>query len=274
MRRFRLISRFKGKNVLITGASSGLGEEFARQFHDLGAKVTLVARREDRLINICRQLNGPAEGSADYIPADLTTPAGRKLVIDRLYQRNYEVLINNAGFGSLGYFDQISIEHEVSMIQLNVIATLEIMQAAISQMRKSGAGDVLSVSSIAAFQPIPFMATYAATKGFNLQHSLAVRRELKSLGINISVLCPGPTNTEFFGAAALSGVGKRLRRDESQFVVRQAIECLERKKALVVTGWRSRIMAAASRYLPIPLSSWLMYYLLKSSAAKSAANFR
>lgn len=257
---------FSGNHALITGASAGLGMEFARQIHAHGAAVTLVARRADKLVAETERLNKIRPGSAITLPADLTDEGGIGKVLDYIRGNRIDILVNNAGRGSLGYFEELPIQSEVEQLTLNVTATLRLAHAVIPQMKARGMGALISVSSIAGFQPLPFMATYAATKAFNLYHSLALRQELRKFGIRVLTVCPGPTETEFFGAHA-SGVRiSGPRRDRPEDVVAAALRALRRNEAIVVTGWRSRVFAFASRFFPLEISTRVAGKMLESAA--------
>ena len=249
--------------ILITGASSGLGEQFARQFHARGAKVILVARREDRLINLKNELEKERKNSVEFIVADLTNQGQLKKVTDYIKNNKIDILINNAGFGSLGYFDEIDIEHETKMVSLNITSTLETLHAVIPQMKKRKSGAIISLSSVAAFQPMPFMATYASTKVFNFFHSMALRAELADFNIKVLTVCPGPTDTEFFGAALLSGMAKRMKRDRAEDVVRVSINALDKNRSYIVTGFKSRLLAFLSFLIPYRLSSGIIKQILR-----------
>ena len=257
---------YSGKSVLITGASSGIGAEFARQFHARGAELILSARRENLLNDLTSVFNAARKNSCRYIVADLTLEEDLKKVCQHINESRVDILVNNAGFGSLGYFHDLDIKHEVTMLKLNIIATTEILHSVLAQMKNRKSGNIISVSSVAAFHPMPFMSTYAATKAYNFHHSLGLRRELADLNINISVLCPGPTETEFFGAAKLSGLAKKMRRDNVADVVKSAISGMEHRKAYIVTGLRSKLMALAAGFLPISLSTWAISKVLKPKA--------
>ena len=255
---------FKHKNILITGASSGIGEEFAKQFHALGANLILVARRLEKLNQISEAMNIGRAGSARVLAADLTNTEQINSVTDYIKNNHIDILVNNAGFGSLGYFDEIDLVHEVKMVALNITSTLQTLHAVIPQMKQRKNGAIISLASIAAFQPMPFMSTYAATKVFNFYHSLGLRRELSDFNIRVLTVCPGPTATEFFGAAHLSGMAKEMSRDKASDVVQESINALIRNKSYVVTGLKSKFIAFATTFFPFSLSTWLIKQILKN----------
>lgn len=255
----------RGSHALITGASAGLGAEFARQLHKLGVSVTLVARRSVELQVVCNELNAVLPGSADCIAADLTETSGMQKVLDHIRGRRVDVLINNAGRGSFGYFESLDIDDEIKEVTLNISATLRLAHAVIPQMKARRTGAIVSISSIAAFQPLPYMATYAGTKAFNLFHSMALRHELSEFGVRVITICPGPTETEFSGVARIPGTPTGMRRDRPEDVVAQSIRALRSNRAFIVTGIRSKIMSFGSRYVPKEISTWLTKKMLAST---------
>ena len=258
----------RGWTALISGASSGIGAEFARQLHLLGVNLLLVARREDRLRDLCRSFNAQRAESAGYIRADLTdfqkdSANGLQALLERLKGRRIDLLVNNAGCGSFGYFEELPIEGEVRMVDLNISATLKLAHALISAMKARRSGWIISVSSLAAFQPLPYMATYAATKAFNYFHSMALRRELKRSGVRVTTVCPGPTATEFGGVARVPGTAAGAARDAVEMVVRGAIAAFLADRPFVFTGRRTRLLSLLVRCLPAEFSCWLVWRMLK-----------
>jgi uncharacterized protein len=252
--------------VLITGASSGIGAEFARQFHARGAELVLVARRVERLQQLADGFNQARPASARLIATDLTKTEGLKRLVDFISQNQIDVLVNNAGRGSFGCFESLPLEEEIEMVNLNICATLTLSHAVIPQMKSRKSGAIISLSSIAAFQPLPFMATYAATKAFNFVHSLALHFELASFGVKVLTVCPGPTGTEFGGVARAPGKLTATARDRVVDVVSQSLRALDGGSAWVVPGsWRSSCMSVFSRFLPKQFTAWLLGKILYSS---------
>ena len=234
--------------AVITGASAGLGVEFARQLSGRGHQLVLVARRKDRLQELAAEL-----GNARAIALDLATPgASARLLRDvEAAGENISLLVNNAGFGLIGRFAELDPERQRGMIDLNVGALTELCRGVAPQMiaRKSGA--ILNVASTAAFQPGPKMAVYFATKAFVLSLTEALHEELKPHGIKVSCLCPGPTGTEFGEVAGFGGNSLfdrvAMRADD---VVRIGLKGLEKNKAVVVAGWLNKLGAASTRFAP------------------------
>jgi short-subunit dehydrogenase len=237
------------KNVaLITGASAGLGIDFARQLARRGHRLVLVARRKDRLEALAKEL-----GNARAVAADLSKKdAAAKLMADLAANgETVDLLVNNAGFGLIGRFAELDAKRLRQMIDLNCGALTDLCRAVAPDMiaRKSGA--ILNVASTAAFQPGPKMAVYFATKAFVLSLSEALHEELKPHGIKVSCLCPGPTRTEFGDVAGFGGNGLFDKvAMEAPAVVEAGLAGLDRNRAVVVTGWVNKLGAASTRFAP------------------------
>jgi short-subunit dehydrogenase len=196
---------YLGRKVMITGASSGLGAEFARQLARKGADVVLVARRVERLEALATEIRGMGR-EARVVAADLFSCEARTALAEVMKQEGVDLLVNNAGFGLVGNFEKAPAQETSQMIELNVKALVELSHAALKVFddHKRPAG-ILNVASTAAFMPIPGMAVYAATKSFVLAFSQALHEEVKQKGIHVSAVCPGPTETEFFDRAGANG---------------------------------------------------------------------
>lgn len=244
--------------VLITGASSGIGAELARQFHLRGASIVVVARRRDRLERLVGELTSSRPNSAEFLQADLATAPHAGSDVERVAAwvraNEIDVLVNNAGIGSFGPYEELPLAGELGMTYLNIVTPLVLAHAAIPGMKQRRRGVLITVSSIAAFQPLPFMATYAATKAFELSHSIALREELKEFGIHCMAICPGPTETEFFGVARVRGTFGGVKRDSVQDVVAESMRALDRRKRYVIPCMRPKLLSLASRLLPPALT--------------------
>lgn len=252
-----MVKSFEGKTVLVTGASAGIGAEFAKQFHGLGASLVLVARRLDRLERVATTFNQTREGSAEVLRADLSLETDLAKVVELIKSRDIDILVNNAGRGSFGYFEQLELEEELEMIRLNVVAPVVLAHAVLPQMKSRKCGALVTVSSIAAFQPLPYMATYAATKGFDYLHSMALRAELSEFGVKALAVCPGPTATEFGGVARVPGTFTGGGRDGVEKVVSESISSLCSNHAAVVPCLRPKLIATVSKLLPKRISTWV-----------------
>ena len=236
------------KVALITGASAGLGVDFARQLSARGHRLVLVARRKDRLDALAEEL-----GNARALAIDLSKAnAATKVMADlEAAGEEVEVLINNAGFGLIGRFAKRDPKQLRRMIDLNVGALTDLCRAVAPRMIERKSGSILNVASTAAFQPGPNMAVYFATKAFVLSMSEALHEELKPHGVRVTCLCPGPTRTEFGEVAGFGGSGLFERvAMESPRVVEIGLKALDRNKAVVVAGALNRIGAASTRFAP------------------------
>jgi short-subunit dehydrogenase len=236
------------KVALVTGASAGLGVEFARQLSKRGHSLVLVARRKDRLEDLAEEL-----GNARAVAIDLSRPnSAAKLLGDiEEHGETVHLLINNAGFGLIGRFAELDAKRERQMIDLNVGTLTDLCRAVVPAMIERKAGEILNVASTAAFQPGPKMAVYFATKAFVLSLTEAIHEELKPHGIKVSCLCPGPTRTEFGDVAGFGGNGlfDRVAMSAAE-VVESGLKGLEANHAVVVPGWPNKVTAASTRLAP------------------------
>ena len=237
--------------TLITGASSGIGAAFARKFAALGRNVFLVARSEEKLITICNELGRMSGIRAQYFALDLTQPDAPARLFEETKKRGLEIdtLVNNAGFGSMGYFDKLDLARELEMIQLNVAPVVDLTYRFLLAMRERKQGTIINVASTAGFQPVPFMATYAATKAFVLSFSEALWEENRHFGVHVMALCPGVTETNFFEAAKMDRPPMRGSQTPEE-VVETAIRGLKRKKSVIISGWVNRLTVFAERFFP------------------------
>lgn len=191
------------ERALVTGASRGIGEAFARRLAAAGTDLVLVARSEDELRELADELHADQGVQVDVLAADLTSPTERRPVEDRLasVELPVDLLINNAGFGSSGLFHELDLERETGQIALNLTTTTRLTRAALGQMVASGRGGVINVASILAFQPGPHGAVYAACKAAVLSMTEAVHEEVRGTGVHVTALCPGFTRTAIFDVA-------------------------------------------------------------------------
>ena len=237
--------------TLITGASSGIGEVFARRLAALGRNVLLVARSEDKLITLCNELGRSNSVRAQYVAMDLSDPRSPRLLLEETQRRGLTIdtLINNAGFGSFGDFTGQEIDRELNMIDLNIKSLVELTYRFLPAMRERKQGAIINVASTAGFQAVPFMATYAATKAFVLSFSEALWEENRPYGIKVLALCPGVTETNFFEAARGKKPPARAAQSPED-VVDTALRALARGKSHVVSGWTNRAMTEVERFVP------------------------
>jgi short-subunit dehydrogenase len=237
--------------TLITGASSGIGEAFARKLAARGRNVFLISRSEDRLITLCNELGRVSGIRAQYLAADLSQPDTAALIFEETQKRSLEVdmLVNNAGFGSRGDSTQLDLSNELNMIDLNIKAVVDLTARFLAPMRERRQGTIINVASTAGFQPVPFMATYAATKAFVISFSEALWEENRPFGVHVMALCPGVTETNFFEASQMERPPMRSAQTAEE-VVETALRGLDRKKSVVVSGWVNFLMIVAERFVP------------------------
>ena len=234
--------------ALITGASAGLGIDFARQLSAQGLRLVLVARRKERLEALAAEL-----GNARAVEMDLSTPgAADRLMADlAAHGEHVDLLVNNAGFGLTGRFAELEGPRQRQMIDLNCGALVELAHAVLPAMIERKSGAILNVASTAAFQPGPGMAVYFATKAFVLSFSEALHEEVKKQGVKVSALCPGPTATEFGEVAGFgpSNPSSKLAAASAP-VVTAGLGGLDRNRAVVIPGMMNKSTAQAHRFLP------------------------
>lgn len=234
--------------TLITGASAGLGAEFARQCAARGEALVLVARRRDRLEALASELGGDVH----VIAADLSEPgAAARLMaeVERL-GLTVDTLVNNAGFGLVGRFAELPRDRQREMIDLNVGTLTELAHLVLPAMLERGRGGILNVASTAAFQPGPYFAVYFATKAYVLSFTEALHQELKGSGVKVSALCPGPTATEFGGVAGFKSARFNRFAADAPSVVCAGLAGLDRNKAVVIPGAMNKLTAQSSRLIP------------------------
>ena len=236
------------KVALVTGASAGLGVEFARQLSKRGHRLVLAARRKERLEELAAEL-----GNARAIVIDLSKKdAAAKLMADlEANGETVDLLVNNAGFGLIGRFAKADAKRLRQMIDLNVATLTDLCRAVAPHMIKRKAGGIINVASTAAFQPGPNMAVYFATKAFVLSFTEALHEELKPHGVHVTCLCPGPTRTEFGELAGFGGnsLFDRVAMDSPE-VVTAGLNGLDKNKAVVVPGLINKVTASSGRFAP------------------------
>lgn len=239
------------KTTLITGASSGIGEVFARKLAARGENVLLVARSGDKLAALCRELSGAHKVDAQFVAIDLSAGEAPGKLFEETARRGLvvETLINNAGFGTMGEFTKLDAAHELEMIDLNVRSLTALTALYLPPMRERKSGAIINVASTAAFQPVPFMATYAATKAFVLSFSEALWEENRAHGVKILALCPGTTDTNFFNAAGVDHPPMRIVQTAEE-VVDTALRALHKGKGHVISGWGNYFQTQSERLVP------------------------
>ncbi|WUW26161.1 SDR family oxidoreductase [Streptomyces sp. NBC_01463] len=231
--------------ALVTGASSGLGAEFAAQLAARGHDLILVARSGDKLTALADRLAAEHGIRAHVLVQDLAEPDAARHITDRLaaLELSVDLLVNNAGFGTCGRFEDIAPDRDHDQLMVNVVALVDLTHALLPDMLERGSGAVVNVASTAAFQPSPYFAVYSASKTFVLNFGLALRQEYRGRGIRVLILCPGPVDTPFFDA-----IGTRKAAVNGSFttpepVVRAALRALDRDRGYVTPGLGNALSA-------------------------------
>ena len=254
--------------ALITGASAGLGEGFARALAKEGHDLILTARRADRLDALAAELRDSV--AVHVFAADLADPDAPAELIADIGQAGLAIdtLINNAGFGLRGAFADLDGAQQAGMIDLNCRALVGLSHAVLPAMIARGSGGILNIASVAAFQPGPWMAVYYATKAFVLSFSEALHEEVKEKGVRVAALCPGPTRTEFADVAGLgdSALFERFASGPDA-VVRDGLRALASNQAVKVSGAMNLVSAEAIRFTPRGLARRIAGSLQKARGA-------
>ncbi len=238
--------------TLITGASSGIGEVFARRLAAKKHDLVLVARSEKKLHELCDELMLEHKIIAHYVALDLSKHGADERLFEETQKHGFEIdwLINNAGFGSMGDFTELPLERELEMVDLNVRALVALTHRYLPQMRERKRGTIINVSSTISFQPLPFMSTYAASKAFVTAFTEGIAAENRPHGIQVTALCPGVTDTNFFAAAKINDPFKVKGMQTPEQVVDTALRGVERKKTVVISGTVNKFVAYAVTITP------------------------
>ncbi|HEV7420971.1 MAG TPA: SDR family oxidoreductase [Mycobacterium sp.] len=239
--------------VLVTGASSGIGEEFAREFARRGRHVVLVARRAEKLAALAESLGS----TADVLPADLSKPDERAALPDRVADLGLvvDVLVNNAGLSTVGPIAESDPVAELNLVEVDVAAVADLCSRFVPGMVSRRRGAVLNVASVGAFGPLPGQAAYGAAKAFVLSYTQALGQELRGTGVIAATLCPGPVKTAFGATAGIpdedaeAALPKAMWVDADE-VARAAIDGLESGRTVIIPGVLNRVGAVAYQLLP------------------------
>ncbi len=243
--------RWAGKWALITGASAGIGLELAKLLASGGANLVLTARRADRLQKLAADLAAKHGTQVEIVAADLARPEAPRQIFEFTRRKLIEVelLVNNAGFGTFGYVQEIPAERMLEMIQVNCAAVVELTRLYVPGMAERRHGDVLIVASVAGFQAVPFNSVYAATKAFDLIFAEGIAEELAEFGVRVCALCPGSTDTEFQQVAEQPDRVFRSA-ETAEKVARVGLQGLAAGKSSVISGMKNRLMMAGERLAP------------------------
>ena len=241
------------KTVLITGASSGIGREMALVFAENKYRPVLVARRKSMLDIVAEEIKRDFFIDAVVIGLDLSKPDSAEQLMDTIRKRNLyiDVLVNNAGFGDLGAFHKEDIARVERMMNLNMLTLTKLCRLIAPHMVENGFGHIVNIASTAAFQPVPNFAVYAATKAYVLNFSEAFAHELKPLGVHVTVVCPGATQSEFQEKAKMGNSDKMFEGAPLSFMVAEfAFEAMMKRKTVAIYGSKNRFMTFMLRFSP------------------------
>lgn len=244
--------------ILITGASSGIGECFAKYFAKDGYHLVLVARSQDKLKNLAQQLEAKHGIRTLFIPADLTEPSAPKKIYEQIEQHGVRLygLINNAGCGAGGKFVDVKTEHYLQMIDLNIRSLVELTHLFLPGMVERKKGLILNVSSTASYQPLPYSSVYAASKAFVSSFSEALWLETRNTGVRVLNLCPGLTKTDFGVAAGIRDFRCDPLAEHPERVVETAFRALKKNVPTVISGWHNQLLVFLERLVPHRFVLW------------------
>ncbi|ARR80214.1 SDR family NAD(P)-dependent oxidoreductase [Mycobacterium intracellulare] len=241
--------------AVVTGASSGIGADIARELADRGHGVTLVARREDRLRDLADELAGRVR--VEVIACDVADSAARAGLFDEVERRGLtvDILVNNAGIGTMGSVTKIPVADEIAQVRVNVEAVIDLSTRAVQRMVPRGRGAILNVGSTAGYQPFPGQAGYAATKAFVNNYTQGLRGELAGTGVTVALLCPGPVRTEFVKSAGMderdfADAFPKFMWKPSREVARAGVDALDRDRPTVIPGLPSQISTRLFQFMP------------------------
>lgn len=249
----------KRKTAIVTGASSGIGEHFARMLAARGYDVVIAARRLDRLEALAKDIESKHEVRVTPIQIDLGVPGGAEALFAKTegVGIEIEVLINNAGFGTQGFFPEIPWSKTAEQIQLNIVSLTELTHRFVAAMRARRKGYVLNVASIGAYMPVPGYATYAAGKAYVRNFSEALAHELRGTGVRVCCLCPGPTETEFVAVAGQTiPAWQKMAFMSAERCARIGIRALFGGRRLIVSGLVNTLVMWSLRWVPRRVITW------------------
>ncbi len=244
-----MLQGYAGHWGLVTGASSGIGTEFARQLAARGMHCVLVARRQDRLEALAAELAAAHGIRCEIVSADLSQPrAGRELLAE-VSRRGIavELLVNNAGLGMVAALEETDVGRALELIQVNVACLTELTLLMAKEMVGRGHGGIINIGSVVSFQPVALMGAYAASKAYVLHFSEALWAELRPRGVTVTTLCPGTTRTEFFDHSGVPGWAERNRGQDVTAVVRVGLQAFDAGRPSVVSGWKNYLVTRVVR---------------------------
>lgn len=242
--------------ALVTGASSGIGYEIARKLAEVGYDIVATSSNREKLSQAADAIHGEfGDAQVEIVQADLTTPDGVKKLYEttKALGRPIDILVANAGVGVSGDFAETSLEAEIALINLNVTSQVHLMKLIVGDMVQRGSGDVLITSSIAGILPAPHMAVYAASKAFLRSFGEGIRQELKERNVNVTVLMPGPTDTDFFARADMTDTkAAQGSKQDPEEVAEAALRALSEASDHVIPGLKNKVQASIAKIMSDP----------------------
>lgn len=247
-----MLDRYVDRWALVTGASSGIGAEFARQLAARGMHLVLTARRRELMEELAHELDTRHGTRSEILTHDLSDPAQVAGLMRDVESRGIavELLVNNAGFGLVAAVDDTDPDRVLELLRLNIAAATQLTYWALPRMLERHHGAIINVSSSAGFQPVAYMPTYAASKAFLLHFSEALWAEVRDRGVTVTALCPGTTETGFFDIAGVPGWLKKQRSQTPEQVVKAALKGLEKRRQFTVPGWSNYLLTLLVRMAP------------------------
>ena len=244
-------AKWAGKWSLVTGASAGIGLAIAEQLAAARTNLVITARRKERLDALAKRLKAERQIAVEVIPADLGDPAAPGQIRHFTESKGIEIelLVNNAGFGAYGEFYKADLARQVEMVQVNCSAVVQLTHLYLGGMVARRHGDILIVASVAGFQAVPYVSTYAATKAFDLHFAEGIAAEVRKHGVNVCALCPGSTTTEF---REVAGQPESTFRgaETAEKVARTGLQAVAEGKSSVISGFKNRMSVAGQRLAP------------------------
>ena len=242
--------------ALVTGASSGIGYEISKYLAKRGYDIIVVSRNRQALENLKNEI----KTNVQIVCMDLSVVDNCVKLYENFKDENIDVLINNAGFGMYGNFDILDMNKEIEMINVNILACDILTKLFLKDMKKRDSGYILNVGSIAGFMPGPLMSSYYASKSYVVKLTQAIRKELKKSksGVSVSVLCPGPVNTNF---NSIAGVKFAVRPLSSEYVAKYAVDMMFKKKLVIVPGFTIKLARFFSKFTPDNILAEITYYI-------------
>jgi len=246
-----VIDSYNDRWALITGASSGIGAEFATQLAGRGMHLILAARRKEKMTELATELNTRHGTRCHVVAIDLSDPDASRRLFEEIKRLgvNVELLVNNAGIGLIGQVESTSPEDVRRLLNVNLLTLADLTYRALPGMLERRHGAIINISSQAAFQPVAFMSVYAASKSFILHFSEALWAEVRSRGVTVTAVCPGVTRTDFFDKAGARGWLEKHTSITPGKVVRGALRAMEKRQQYVVPGWKNYLLTILVRFM-------------------------